>query len=152
MVGLISGWPERLFRAFQYSHSWSGSPTKLIRIHRPPLTFFLFLFCIVLMVMQRQVIYNCFVEVSADDMLLQVYIIMYKYLHRYKHTYYINTTEHTHRYIYIFPLIILKHFLLVIPWTSLLHVRSIIRSQSKMSRILTIWISKQFSCFWKSDY
>lgn len=124
--------------------NWSGS----IAHH-----WHFFCFCFVLlMVMQRQVIYNCFVEVSADDMLLQVYIIMYKYLHRYKHTYYINTTEHTHRYIYIFPLIILKHFLLVIPWTSLLHVRSIIRSLSKMSRILTIWISRQFSCFWKSDY
>ena len=63
------------------------SGSELIRSYCPPRWSFLFVcYCFFfLMVMQPHIIYNCFIEVSIDDILSQMFIIMHTYRHTYIH-------------------------------------------------------------------
>ena len=93
VIGLIVGWPDRLFQGFQYSHFCSGSSAERIRYTLPTaVDIFLFL---LLMVRELQVIHNCFLEVSVDDILSQVFILMHTHIHIYIHIYSHTHTPHT---------------------------------------------------------
>ena len=98
VVGLISWWPERLFRKFQFSHFWSGSPTGLIRFHRPPLwiVFFICWFVCFVDCYVTRILYNCLLEMSGDATSSHDYnnAHIYTHMHTYSHTY-------THSYTYI---------------------------------------------------
>ena len=76
------------FWGFQYNHFCLGSPVELIRFHfQPPwiYIFFVSLFCFVDGYITTS--YNCLLEVSDDDILSQVFVIMHKYIYIYIHTY-----------------------------------------------------------------
>ena len=83
MVGLISWWPDQLFRWFQYNHFFSESPAEFIKFHSPSLWVFPCLFC------------------DGYDILSQVSLSMHIYTHIYIYIY-IYTIYIYNIYIYIY--------------------------------------------------